>query len=67
MTIERENNEVVFRVSGDIDIDDLQDIADFLEFKEIAKNSKAVQEDVDELAKTVKKGRWEETQKKLGL
>jgi hypothetical protein len=67
MTIERENNEVVFRVSGDIDVDDLQDIADFLEFKEIARNSKAVQEDVDELAKTVKKGRWEETQKKLGL
>ncbi len=67
MMIERENNEVVFRVSGNIDIDDLQDIADFLEFKEIARNSKAVQEDVDELVKTVKKGRWEETQKKVGL
>lgn len=40
MNIERENNEVVFRISGDIDIDDLQDIADFLEFREIARNSK---------------------------
>jgi hypothetical protein len=67
MIIERDNNEVVFRVSGDIDIDDLQDIADLLEFKEIAKDSKAIQEDVDVLAKTVKKGRWKETQKKLGL
>jgi hypothetical protein len=67
MIIERDNNEVVFRVSGDIDIDDLQDIADLLKFKEIAKGSKAIQEDVDELAKTVKKGRWKETQKKLGL
>ncbi len=67
MMIERENNEVVFRVSGVIDVDDLQDIADFLEFKEIARNSKAVQEDVDELAKTVKKGRWGETRKKVGL
>ena len=62
--IERENNEVVFRVSGVIDVDDLQDIADFLEFKEIARNSKAVQEDVDELAKTVKKGRWGEPGRK---
>jgi len=67
MTIERDNNEVIFRVSGDIDIDDLQDIADFLEFKEIAKDSKATQKDVDELVKTVKKGRWEESKKKLNL
>ena len=28
--IEKENNEVVFRISGDIDIDDLQDIDGFL-------------------------------------
>ena len=67
MIIERENNEVVFRVSGDIDVDDLQDIADFLEFKEIARNSKATQKDVDKLVKDVKKGRWEETKKKLDL
>ena len=67
MMIERKNNEVVFRVSGEIDVDDLQDIADFLEFKETARNSKAVQKDVDELAKTVKKGRWEKAKKKLGL
>ena len=37
------------------------------EFREIARNSKAVQKDVDELAKTVKKGRWEKAKKKLGL
>ena len=30
MMIEKENNEVVFRISGDIDIDDLQDIDGFL-------------------------------------
>ena len=67
MIIERVNNEVIFRVSGDIGLDGLQDIADFLEFKEIAKNSNAVQEDVDELTKSVKRGRWEKAKKKLGL
>ena len=64
MTIERVDNEIIFRVSGEINIEDLQDIADLLEFKEI---SKGVQHDVDELVKTVKKGRWEETSRKLGL
>ena len=67
MIIERVDNQVVFRVSGDIDVEDLQDIADLLEFKEIAKRSKAAQKDVDKLAKTVKKGRWEEAKKKLEL
>ncbi|MGB3848765.1 MAG: hypothetical protein WA958_02260 [Tunicatimonas sp.] len=67
MIIERVNNEVIFRVSGDIGLDGLQDIVDLLEFKEIAKNSNAVQEDVDELAKSVKRGRWEKAKKKLGL
>lgn len=67
MNIERVDDEIVFRVSGDIDVEGLQDIADFLEFKEIAKNSKAVQKDMDELVEAVKKGRWKETSKKLGL
>lgn len=67
MIIERENNEVVFRISGDVDIDDLQDIADFIELREIAKNSKATRKDVDELVKEIKKGHWEETKKKLDL
>lgn len=67
MTTERVDNQVVFCVSGDIDIEDLQDIADLLEFREIAKRSRSVQKDVDKLAETVKRGRWEEAKKKLGL
>ncbi|MGB3588925.1 MAG: hypothetical protein WBA23_20430 [Tunicatimonas sp.] len=65
MTIERVNNEIIFRVSGDIAVDDLQDIADLLEFRELAKDSKAVQNDVNQLVKTVKAGRWKKTEKKL--
>lgn len=67
MKIERIDNEVIFRVSGDIHIEDLQDLADLLEFREIASSSKATQKDVDKLVKTVKKGRWDEAKKKLGL
>lgn len=67
MIIERSKDEVVFRLSGNINIDDLQDMTDLFEFKEISKKSKATQKDVDKLAKTIKKGRWEKTKNELGL
>ena len=51
MIIERNEKEIVFRISSSVDIDELQDIADLLEFKEIAGNSKASQKDVDDLVK----------------
>lgn len=67
MIIERNKDEVVFRLSGNINIDDLQDMTDLFEFKEISKKSKATQKDVDKLVKTIKKGRWEKTKNELGL
>ncbi len=67
MIIERNKDEVVFRLSGNINIDDLQDMTDLFEFKEISKKSKATQKDVDKLVKTIKKGRWEKTKNELNL
>lgn len=67
MIIERNKDEIVFRLSGNINIDDLQDMTDLFEFKEISKKSKATQKDVDKLVKTIKKGRWERTKDELGL
>ena len=42
-------------------MDDLQDLSDLFEYKEITRKSKATQQDVDLLVKTIKKGRWEKT------
>ena len=67
MIIERTKNEVIFRLPATINIDDLQNMADMLEYKEIAKKSKATQEAVDDLVRTIKKGRWAETKSKLNL
>lgn len=67
MIIERTKNEIIFRLPADTNVDELQDMVDLLEFKEIAKNSKATQKDVDDLVKTIKKGRWTETKSKLNL
>ncbi|MBK8808743.1 MAG: hypothetical protein IPO21_19740 [Bacteroidales bacterium] len=48
-----------------MNLDDLQNLTDLFEFKEITKNSKTSQKDVDELVKTIKKGRWEKTKQQL--
>jgi hypothetical protein len=67
MIIERTKKEIVIRLAGKFNVDDLQDMTDWLEFKELAKRSKAVQKDVDDLVKKIKKGRWAKTKLKLGL
>ncbi|HEY9125192.1 MAG TPA: hypothetical protein VIO15_12690 [Bacteroidales bacterium] len=67
MIIERTNKEIIFRLPADTNVDELQDMADLLEYKEIAKKSKASQKDVDELVKTIKKGRWAATKSTLNL
>ncbi len=67
MQIERTKDEVIFRLPADTDLDDLQAIADLLTYKELTKKFKVSQEEVDDLVKEVKKGRWAETKLKLGL
>jgi hypothetical protein len=61
MIIERTNNEIIFRLPYNISVDDLQDLTDLFEYKEITKKSKATQQDVDLMVKSIKKGRWSKT------
>jgi hypothetical protein len=65
MIIERTKSEVIFRLPGNVDVDDLQDMTELFEFLEITKKSKATQKDVDVLVKSIKKGRWAKTKAKL--
>ena len=67
MVIERTKKEVIIRLPGNFNVDDLQDMADWLAFKELARRSKAVQKDVDDLVRKIKKGRWAKTKLKLDL
>ena len=59
MIIERTKGEVIIRLPGDINIDELQDMADWFQYLEITRKSKAKQSDVDSLVNEIKKGRWE--------
>lgn len=65
MIVERKKNEIIFRLPADTCIDDLQDMMDFLSYKEIAQKSKATQKQVDDLVKSVKKGRWNRAKAKI--
>jgi hypothetical protein len=67
MIIERTSKEIIFRLPSSTKLEDVQEIANLFAFKEIVRNSKATQNDVDELVKKIKKGRWAKTKKKLGL
>ncbi len=65
MIIERTKNEVIFRLSANTNIDDLQDMSDLLEFRELSNKSNATQSDVDALVKSIKKGRWAKTKARI--
>ena len=67
MKIERTKNEIIIRVSSSVNLDDLQDLTDLIEYKEISKKSSASQKEVDNLVSDIKRGRWEKTKSKLGL
>ena len=59
MIIERTESEIIIRLPGDINIDELQDMTDWFQYQEITLNSKAKQADVDALVGQIKKGRWD--------
>lgn len=58
MVIERTKKEVIIRLPSYIDTDGLQNILDYLIYKEATDQSQAKQADVDKLAKEIKKGWW---------
>lgn len=65
MIIERTPDEIIFRFPKSMNLDDLQDLTDLFEYKELTKNSKTSQKEVDDLVKSIKKGRWENTKLQL--
>ncbi len=65
MLIERTSREVIIRLPASVDTTRLQRLIDYLTYKEATANSKATQEQVDKLAREVKKGWWKKNRKRL--
>ena len=58
MIIERTKDEIIFRLPANFDVDELQEIKNWLEYLYATRSSKATQDEVDNLVKEIKKGRW---------
>ncbi|MFN4253730.1 MAG: hypothetical protein ACK4Q5_01845 [Saprospiraceae bacterium] len=58
MTIERIADEIVIRVPASLDIERVQQFLNYLTYKELVAESRATQEDIDQLARDVNKSWW---------
>ena len=58
MIVERVSNQIVIKVSKDVDPSGFQRILDYLEYLEITSKSKATQKDADELADELNENWW---------
>ena len=67
MKVERYNDEILVRFKAGTKTTRIQTILDYLRYEELTSKSTATEEDVDNLVKLAKNGRWERTKKELGL
>ncbi len=65
MRIERKDNQILIRVSSGTDLTGLQRIFDYIKFREIASQSKATQEQIDELARESKSSWWKKNKSRF--
>lgn len=67
MRVERKNNQLLIYLSDDIGASRIQDILDYIKYVELTSTSTVTQNEVTNLVKLGKKGRWARTKKSLGL
>jgi hypothetical protein len=67
MILERTNNEIVVRLPANIDLTELQNMLDYLEYKENTTDSKATQGDVDDIAEEINRSIWEQVKSQRGI
>lgn len=65
MVIERNSKEVIIRLPAHVSTDGLQNLVDYLTYKEATAKSTAKQSDVDELASEVKQGWWNKNRSRI--
>ncbi|MCE2823561.1 MAG: hypothetical protein LW693_14210 [Saprospiraceae bacterium] len=60
MTIQRLDNQIIITLPASTDLEGVQRLINYLLYKEATRDSKATQEEVDQLAREVNKLWWEE-------
>lgn len=67
MIVERTKNEILVRLPAYVDLTELQNMLDFLQYKETTSKSKAKQSDADELSRDVNKSIMSKVKARRGL
>lgn len=65
MVIERTNKEIILRLPSDIDTSGFERIVNYLKYKEAIRNSRATEEQANELADESKKDWWAKNKKRF--
>ena len=65
MIVERQNDEILVRFGAGTRASTIQTILDYLRYEELTSKSTATEEDVDNLIKDAKKGRWNRVKEKI--
>lgn len=67
MILERTKDEILIRLSANIDVSELQTMLDYLQYLELTANSSATKTDVERLAKSANKSMWQKVKETRGL
>jgi hypothetical protein len=67
MILERTDSEIVIRLSSTVDVTELQDMLDYLKYKELTALSKATKSDVEKLSKIANKNIWSIVKEKRNI
>lgn len=65
MLIERTNKEVIIRLPASMDTEEIQDVIDYLRYKELTSGFSIPQSKVDKLASQINKGWWRKNREKF--
>jgi hypothetical protein len=67
MILERTDNEILIRLPSNVDVTELQNMLDYLRYKELTSHSAATIDDTDELSRLVNQTMWEKIKAKRGI
>lgn len=67
MILERTKDEILVRLPAYVDLSELQNMLDFLQYKELTAKSEAKRSDADQLSQEVNKSIWTKVKARRGL
>jgi hypothetical protein len=65
MLIERNNKEFIIRIPASVNITEIQDVLNFIRYKELTSRFKVKQSQVDAISSSINKKWWKKNSKKI--